>query len=963
MSLFKKLSLFSLVLISTFSFVLVSFAESTEVVTKTEPASCFDYYKFQSVQVSVGPDKQILNAGESAIFRGELINENNYPVVDGYVFVRIGEKNPEYITEGQFIVDEFFALEKVTLNANEKKPISFTWTPPKNLKAGDYRADYFFSVGKKFNLGGLPFTNEVIIGFADFKVDSAITTGVAFDKSSTKVNDAKYNHIGAWPNLKEGEKAVIGQNIKNTSAVKKTVSVQYDLFYWDSLNETDKIDSKKESITLEAKSQKEFSYTIPKITRSVYYLRITALSSDGQKSIVNIRVASDLESPRINYPAINKFPLKAGEDFTLFSCYHNTSYIDTEGEVKVFLTDDKGKSIGELSYKGVIPSAMSAQKVDLKALKDLFTVNLKAEVYNKAGVLVDKYETRYSCDNLNSDKCPVAGAGSDFGFVAVMIILGAILILIILILLIKNKKHQDLSITMIILLAVSLVSGFGMASMIIPNQIQAETVSEDGKTKSQTSSYSYRGAFDYGTKSNTTTDWDGIFSQGNIDVTNTVTLNGETSLNINNTVSFSKNLACFYYNTGSNIDTPNCGVAETMIYSSGNGYGIKWSAPSTPSMTLTSSNTGVMTCSGASCTAVGSGVATVTATIAGVSSTVDLNYYSTNQDLWYCNRGVSLIAGKTCSTYRLVGLVRADNVLDRTFNTKTFPAYAPTWTFTVASTTTSEPPAASSTALTVSCSANPNPATVNQSMTWTANSTGGTGSYTYSWTGRNPNGMTWTAGNVSSVTRTYTSTGTTTATTTVTSGTASTTVSCPGAVTAGGSRTGGGGVSVNDPVKQNGECVVGGSYPTKPADPYLCIVGDDMGVGTNPDGSWFWRCNGINDGFPSGLCSATKTLANIDQNLNCDVSMTNPASSPVNVNTNTTWSVNVASLCPTCLKTWSFNSAATTTSTDNILNKIFTTVGLKTVSVQVSSTTAGTIGNPCTATVNVVQTGGNTREI
>jgi len=630
MSLFKKLSIFSLVLISTLSFAVVSFAEGTEVVNKTESASCFDYYKFQSVQVSVGPDKQVLNAGEPAVFRGELINENNYPVVDGYVFVRIGEKNPEYITEGQFIVDEFFALEKVTLNANEKKPISFTWTPPKNLKAGDYRADYFFSVGKKFNLGGLPFTNEVIVGFADFKVNSAVTAGISFDKSATKVNSEKYNHIGAWPNLKEGEKAVISQMIKNNSAVKKTVAVKYDLFYWDSLDEADKIDSKKETINLEAKSEKEISYTIPSINRSVYYLRITALSSDGQKSIVNIRIASDLESPRINYPAINKFPLKAGEDFTLFSCYHNTSYINTEGEVKVFLTDDKGKSVGELSYKGVIPSAMSAQKVDLKALKDLFAVNLKAEVYNKAGVLVDKYETRYSCDGLNSDKCPVAGT-SGWQENIWLTLAALIIAILLLVLVIRRSQNKNTKTLAIILIAVLVVLAAGaLMSKYIP-MVDADSITAtstpDGKTKSQTVSLNYKGAFDYGTKGNTSTDWDGIFSYGNIDITNTVTLNGETSLNKNNTVSFSKALSCFYYNTGGNIDTPNCGTAEVVMYGSGNGYGIKWSAPSTPSMTLTSSNTSVMTCSGTNCTAVGSGVATVTATVARVSSTVDLLFY------------------------------------------------------------------------------------------------------------------------------------------------------------------------------------------------------------------------------------------------------------------------------------------------------------------------------------------------
>ncbi|MFA5935182.1 MAG: hypothetical protein WC827_04855, partial [Candidatus Paceibacterota bacterium] len=67
--------------------------------------------------------------------------------------------------------------------------------------------------------------------------------------------------------------------------------------------------------------------------------------------------------------------------------------------------------------------------------------------------------------------------------------------------------------------------------------------------------------------------------------------------------------------------------------------------------------------------------------------------------------------------------------------------------------------------LTASCSANPNSIDVGQSTTWSANASGGTGSYTYSWTGTDS-----LYGSSRTVTKSYNNEGTKTARVTVTSG-------------------------------------------------------------------------------------------------------------------------------------------------------------------------------------------------
>jgi len=250
--------------------------------------SCFDYYTFQSVQVSVGIDKNSYSPGEFVKFSGELVNKNNYPVVDGYVFVRISRENTNqnHILEWHNISDEFFGAEKTVIDANGIKNIQFTWEVPDSLQGGRYRADYFFSVGKKFNLGGLPFSNEIMVGTAKFNIESE-DYSIYLDRSGTKINGTEYKHIGNWPIVDENSQVIITQPVNNPTETEQDVDVSYELYWWDGLLEGDMIDIKKEQIKIPANSSLDLSYELPNIVEPVYYLKITA-ESGNQKSIVNL---------------------------------------------------------------------------------------------------------------------------------------------------------------------------------------------------------------------------------------------------------------------------------------------------------------------------------------------------------------------------------------------------------------------------------------------------------------------------------------------------------------------------------------------------------------------------------------------------------------------------------------------------------------------------------------------------
>ncbi len=362
---------------------------------------CSDYYKFQSVQVSVGADKNAYSAGETVRFDGELINQNTYPVVDGMVFVRISRQNDQYITEGNYIVDEFIAQEDIILNQEEKKPIDFSWTIPQNITDGSYRADYFFSVGKKFNLGGLPFTNEVIIGGTNFYISSEEKGYISFDRSRTMVNDNPYKHIGNWPVFEQDQKVEIAQPLENSLHEKVDVKITYELYYWDSLNEKDLLDRKTEFVTIAPGATADLRYDIPAMRESVYYLKIKATTED-LTTIVNIRMISPQAHARLNYPGITKFPIREGDDVKLFSCFHNSSPTVTSGKIVAALMDEQGEKISDFSYKGIITSAMMAQTVDFVAKENYDYVKLVAKLFNDKDEIVDEYEIAYDCKKMNA---------------------------------------------------------------------------------------------------------------------------------------------------------------------------------------------------------------------------------------------------------------------------------------------------------------------------------------------------------------------------------------------------------------------------------------------------------------------------------------------------------------------------------------------------------------------------------
>ena len=418
------------------------------LIDEGEMSDCFNYYTFQSIQTRIAPEKDSFVAGEEINFTGKIENENPYPIFNGYLYVRIAEKNPNYIEEGHNIIDEFFALGSIAIDTESSIPVSFTWRIPDNLKFGEYTIDYFFSVNKRMNLSGLPFTNEIIAGFSEFTVSSNEEGGVYFLKESTTVNGEKYNHIGDWPFLNSGGEAFVSQQIVNSSDEDINSTISYNLYFWDSLDAEDRISSRTEEILLQPGENKTLTYEIPQIEESVYYLQIIAENDNGTKSIVNIRITSDISKPRINYFGLDKFPIQEGDLVTLYSCFHNTSHGSLPtGKTVLTARDETGEDIASVIYEGMIPSEIFSNKKVFTAEDDLNYLVLHHELYDENEVLIEYQEIIYDM-SLLKDEIEKGVSEDESNYIIYIVIIVSVLLVLFLIWFFlkgktKNKKVTD----------------------------------------------------------------------------------------------------------------------------------------------------------------------------------------------------------------------------------------------------------------------------------------------------------------------------------------------------------------------------------------------------------------------------------------------------------------------------------------------------------------------------------------
>jgi hypothetical protein len=390
------------------SLILALVLDFSFAFAKTEAVDCFDYYKFGSVKVPIQGETSSVVPGQNLLISGLIINENPYPVVDGSVFVKVfrlnSDKELNYYHGGN-LVDKFFAVEKVQVDANATKKLNFYWKVPTNALPGDYEIAVFFMVSKKFNLLGLPFTDDVIGNKFRFAVKSD-NTGVYLDKNSVKLNGENHKFIKFPPKFGKNEDIKVESFLVNETDKNAEVIVKWKLYSWDSTSKDNLIYEKIEKIRLAPLSKLKLVHLINDKSNPVNVLSLEAQYLDTY-SILEIRfVREELKNARINFVSFDKFPIDANKQGGVFACIHSTGsdeFIEN-GRFEMLVYDYDGKKIGELSYSGKITGDIMGFKSEIVQEKRISVAKILANLYVNEK-LVDTANLNYDCSEINPEKC------------------------------------------------------------------------------------------------------------------------------------------------------------------------------------------------------------------------------------------------------------------------------------------------------------------------------------------------------------------------------------------------------------------------------------------------------------------------------------------------------------------------------------------------------------------------------
>lgn len=375
-------------------------------------SSCFDYYRFGSVPAVISPSLTQVSQSATIGFLGTLTNENEYPITDATVYVKIFHSRGSSRTDanGPDVVAFFPTIQHVNLKGKEKIPFTFTWKVPGDTEAGDYQAATYVVTNDRFEMMGLVFTDDVIGNTADFKVSGEAIGAIRFKKEGATINNIPYHYAAFPPIIPSGVKDVpVSSIVTNTTANPYNGTVTWSTYYWDPVNKSHLLDTKTEEIKIHPGATTTTSYVVTDTAHSVYYVEGTVHSKDGGvTSLVGMRfVRKDVSEPRFNFVGIVKG--------TAVACIHSTgTTAATDGKVTISVTDNDTLLLSKLfalfgngylakkSYEGSIPGSISAMTVPLSHTSSSYLVT--ADLY-QAGKHIDSVSIAYTCKDLGVS-CP-----------------------------------------------------------------------------------------------------------------------------------------------------------------------------------------------------------------------------------------------------------------------------------------------------------------------------------------------------------------------------------------------------------------------------------------------------------------------------------------------------------------------------------------------------------------------------
>lgn len=551
------------VLAAAFCLSGASAAQAANTLEKNDASS---RYSFGSVQAAISSNMDATVSGARFFYSLKIGNKNPYPIADGAVVIKIFRKqeiagSENSMKNGDFVVGEFVALEDVNLAAGEVKEFPLEWKVPGYLASGSYRLATYVLVDKKFNLSGLPFTDDIIGSSWNLKiVNSEISGTVEFNKNAAKFDGEPYAFIGFPQTYAANKEIPLDVPLVNTTNATQQVTVFFDVYAWDAISEKSRLSSHQEAVTVPANGRNDLRYLVAGNDAAVNYAVIRAQWYDTQ-SILGFRFAREAKKQaRINFLGLSDLPFEKGKVLSVFANVHalegfqllQESDSTRKSEPGIFrlvlrLKDGQGKLLKEFERKGDISADLSEFGADYRTEWQSGRVILEGEIRDGEDKVIDSASVEYDCGKLQAGKCQGMGEGSSrFSRADIFKFFGlATVILVILVIVVSAKKRRRIGVWLIFIMLGGMLLG-------ISGTARAESITAgNGVTSMNSTTYTH--SDDYGFKARKRTDggsqWGPFSADYSVIFSGKSTAGGNATLNVNDTFTISNTT----YDSSSNL--------------------------------------------------------------------------------------------------------------------------------------------------------------------------------------------------------------------------------------------------------------------------------------------------------------------------------------------------------------------------------------------------------------------------
>lgn len=378
------------------------FAQQNDKIVLPEPKynKCSDYYKFGSIEMSINLNKNTnFSPNDQMEIRGQMKNNNGYPIIAGNVVVQIFQKGGK----SDYLMDEFI------VSNDKNQPIDFAIS---QNGTRDFVAKYqapLWGTGKYYIRASFVWNNKRVISQSaplnfDF-VASNDDSKYLIEGLKIKVNGEDFyndSYIEYNP-VEKMNQFNVEYSLVNPLNNNAEISVAYKIYKSNYFDIKNVVASSEDKISLKANEVKKISKNFSSLDSGMYTLEIMA-GGQGIKTIsrYNIMVGGAGIGARINFATINNFPIIPKSPAFGLVCYNSYSEkYPFDGKLTLKLRDSSNNIVFSTST-----SQFSTQNI---ALKNDFSLDKKYSklwlditLVTKDGYTVDQMTLEYNCSGLKN---------------------------------------------------------------------------------------------------------------------------------------------------------------------------------------------------------------------------------------------------------------------------------------------------------------------------------------------------------------------------------------------------------------------------------------------------------------------------------------------------------------------------------------------------------------------------------